>query len=140
MVYLSDSTGLLKPTDIVKSEYDSVWKTLPSDYLQLGYRVSYHWIRLDLTTKEVFNNRLFWYFEDAITQDVQFHLLKNNQIIESDTFGVDYSFDKRNIKHRYSILAFNIQPNDTLTLLLRLHNDLNENASAVTYTTTWAHN
>jgi two-component system, sensor histidine kinase LadS len=135
MVYLSDSTGLLKPTDIVKTEYDSIWKQLLSDYLQFGYRVSYHWIRLDLTTKEVLNDRLFWYFEDAIAQDVQFHLLKNNQIIESDTFGVDYPFDKRNIKHRYSILAFNLHPSDTVTLLLRLHNDIGSISGKMILTT-----
>ena len=63
--------------------HDSItknWATYPSDYLQLGYKNSYIWLRLDIDFDKIPAEKLYWWFDISVPQDVQFYQIENDSI------------------------------------------------------------
>lgn len=107
--------------------HDSItknWETYPSDYLQLGYKNSYIWLRLDIDFDKIPNEKLYWWFDISVPQDVQFYQIENDSIQKYVHTGSNFPFLQRDVLNRLMIFSFQPKLGTKTTLLARFHSDV----------------
>jgi signal transduction histidine kinase len=100
------------------------WKTYPSDYLQLGYKNSYIWLRLDIDFETMPTEKLYWWFDISVPQDVQFYQIENDSIQKYVHTGNNFPFLQRDVLNRHLIFSFQPKLGTKTTLLARFHSDV----------------
>ncbi len=120
----SDTEGVLTVNDLKDSTHNNKWQLLPNDYLQLGYKNDYFWVRLSVEAKEDLTDEWYFWFDAAITQQAKLYVFDGEKCLFSDTLGVYYPFYQRNIVSRYPIAPLHPQKNNVLTVYACFHNDI----------------
>jgi two-component system, sensor histidine kinase LadS len=128
---LEDEKGDKTVTDILHASQADKWRTYPSNYLQLGYTKKYIWLRLDMDFKERPTEKLYWWFDISVPQDVQFYQIEKDSILKYVHTGINFPFEQRDVQNRLLIFSFQAQSKGKTTVLARFHNDA---GSAVGYT------
>ena len=105
---LEDKKGDKTIAEILTDSFENKWQIYPSDYFQLGYTKSYMWLRLEIDFAEVPKEKLYWWFDMSIPQDVQFYQIENNSILKYVQTGINFPFAQRDILNR--LLIFSFQP------------------------------
>lgn len=107
--------------------HDSVsknWEIYPSDYLQLGYKNSYIWLRLDIDFDKIPSEKLYWWFDISMPQDVQFYQIDNDSIQKYVHTGSNFPFIQRDVLNRHLIFSFQPKLGAKTILLARFHSDV----------------
>ena len=124
---LEDKKGDKTIAEILTDSFENKWQIYPSDYFQLGYTKSYMWLKLEIDFAEIPKEKLYWWFDMSIPQDVQFYQIENNSILKYVQTGINFPFAQRDILNR--LLIFSFQPNKVgkTTVLARFHNEVGSN-------------
>ncbi len=122
--FYSDTEGVLTVNDLRNSTHDNKWQLLPNDYLQLGYKNDYFWVRLSVEAKEDLADEWYLWFDAAITQQAKLYVFDGDKCLFSDTLGLNYPFYQRKIESRYPIVPLFPQKGQLLTVYACFHNDI----------------
>lgn len=125
-----DATGQITIADILHDSLLQKGQHYPSDYLQLGYKNSYIWLRLDIDFEKMPTEKLYWWFDMSTPQDVQFYQIENDSVQKYIQTGIDLPFVQRDVLNRLLIFSF-VPKQGKTTLLARFHSDV---GSLVGYT------
>lgn len=109
---------------ILRDSPENKWQPYPSNYLQLGYTKSYIWLRLDINFSELPSEKLYWWFDMSIPQDVQFYQVENDSVLKYVQTGIDYPFAQRDILNRLLIFSFQPTKAGKTTILARFHSEV----------------
>jgi two-component system, sensor histidine kinase LadS len=122
--FYSDTEGVLTVDDLRDSLHNNKWQLLPNNYLQLGYKNDYFWVRLSVEAKVDLADEWYLWFDAAITQQAKLYVFDGTKCIFSDTLGVNYPFYQRKIISRYPIIPLHPKKGQILTVYACFHNDI----------------
>jgi two-component system, sensor histidine kinase LadS len=120
----SDTEGVLSVEELRDSSFSNKWQLLTNDYLQLGYKNDYFWVRVNVEAKEDLTDEWYFWFDAAITQQAKLYVFDGEKCIFSDTLGLNYPFYQRKIDSRYPIAPLHPRKGQILTVYASFHNDI----------------
>ncbi len=119
---LEDKKGNLTIEDILKDTTHSLWRSYPTDFIQLGYTNKAIWFRLDIDFDSLPTEPLYWWFDISPPQDFRFYHIEENRIVKKIHTGINFPYAQRDVPNRLFMGSFRPQKQGRSTVLVRIHN------------------
>jgi hypothetical protein len=109
---LEDKEGQLDIDKVSTKEFEQKFKPSEQEVFNVGVSRSTYWLRFDVQTKNLAIKDWILYSSYSFLDEVRLYQKNTKGEWQSISLGIEHSFEKRPIKHRYII--FPISFNDTL--------------------------
>ncbi len=105
---LEDKTGNIKIDNIIRNEYDSRFIKSETDVPNYGYTSSVYWIKFEVKNPDHVSKEMYLEIGFPFLDYIELYIPDADNKIEKKTAGMQYSFDKRELKYKNFIFKINV--------------------------------
>jgi len=117
---LEDKLGELTIEQVSSAAYKSQWVKNQKPTLNFAFSDSVYWLRINIIS-EMQTSKTWWLEVAFALQDyIDYYLLHQGKIVRSTHTGDRVNFNSRSIDYRNFLFEFDISPNETRQIYIRL--------------------
>jgi len=122
VLYIEDVDESITLERLISGE-DFNYKSFPYKEASIPFTNSTYWLNFTIKNELGKPSSIILEVARAITNEVEFFLVKNEQVILHNKCGDDVTFSERMISHRKNLLQFGMQTDEELQVFVRLKSD-----------------